>query len=150
MNAERCTGVVGGIGDVVEVGAAVPERDLNARGVRGGELRCANRPQHVDRRADIGFTQSERFVEFVDGEARHVSIECACHLDQAVAVGVGLDHRHDARRRHERSECLDVADDRAEIDPQLGDHRVRSNREAVSASGIPKNKMKPTMSRSNV
>ena len=53
------------------------------------------------------------------------------------------------RRRIPRQR-RDVARDRAQVDPQFGDHFTRTNREAVTASGIPKNTINATMSRSNV
>ncbi len=104
----------------------------------------------MDRGRDAGGAQRERFRKFVHRQPRDTAVERARDVNEAVAVGVRLDHRHDAGRRHERRQRVDVARDRAEVDAHFRDHRTRISREAVKASGIPKKIRNATMSRSNV
>ncbi len=86
------------------------------------EVRRRDGPQNVDRRRHGRIAQRDGFGQFVDTQPIDVAFDRARHGDQAVSVGVGLDHRCDPRGRDEAAQGANIGPNRRQVDDQLGEH----------------------------
>jgi len=66
---------------------------------------------------DAGLAQSDRLIDDGHSEiARSLLKGDAADLESAMAVGVRLDHRHDAGRGHLPADALQIESNRPEVD----------------------------------
>ena len=86
-----------------------------------GDLRAEDPAQDEDRQAHPVLSQPEPFLDVGDAHVRRADrLQLAGHLDQPVAVGVGLEDGHDARRRHVRGDHPVVLGQPLEVDLEVG------------------------------
>ena len=98
------------------------------------DLVAEDAAHHQDGQRDAGLTQRHRLLEKGDAQpARALRDQVAGDLDQAVAVGVGLDDRHDGGRRDGRLDRPEIL--RQARQAHLDDRRPHDRRVAGAGGG---------------